>query len=95
MIWYGLRIALSIDLSRKELDTPQPTNNGRSLSRLLVVDVRTGQITDYCKWIGFSPVWSPDGRYLAADNMIVDIANKTAYKITDGAIFGWLIDKPK
>lgn len=75
-----------------------PNEGDESLSRLLVLDVETGSVEDYCNpdpdnpysTDGFSFTWSPDGKYIATDTMIVDLESRQAYKIPDVYIVDWV-----
>ena len=88
----GIYLAIQLDLRVNEQDPPEKIGT-RLAGRLLVVNSITQQITDYCLVYAFPPVWSPDGRYLAVDNYVVDLSQQTAYKVTDGYIVGWLADE--
>lgn len=75
-----------------------PNEGDESLSRLLVLDVETESVEDYCNpdpdnpysTDGFSFTWSPDGKYIATDTMIVDLESRQAYKIPDVYIVDWV-----
>jgi Tol biopolymer transport system component len=75
-----------------------PNEGDESLSRLLVLDVETGEIEDYCNpdpenpysTNSFSFTWSPDSKYIATDTVIVDLASRIAYKIPDVYIVDWV-----
>jgi hypothetical protein len=75
-----------------------PNEGDENLSRLLVLDVETGNIEDYCNpdpdtpysSDSFSFIWSPDGKYIATDTTIVDLASRIAYKFPDLYIVDWV-----
>ncbi len=73
-----------------------PNEGGESLSRLLVLDVETGNIEDYCNpdtpytSDSFSFTWSPDGKYISTDTTIVDLESRIAYKFPDLYIVDWV-----
>lgn len=84
----GEKIALTVRVT--------PNEGDESLSRLLVLDVSTEAIEDYCNpenpysTNSFSFTWSPDGKYIATDTTIVDLENRKAYKIPDVLIVDWV-----
>jgi Tol biopolymer transport system component len=75
------------------------TEGGESFSRLLVLDIATGNIEDYCNPDpetpfsssgSFSFTWSPDGKFIATDTTIVELESRIAYKIPDIYIVDWV-----
>ena len=72
---------------------------------LAVLNVESGEVTNYCITGNRTPIWSPDGRQIAItqynkgvlDFMIVDIEEGIAYDITEQEnvrIEGWLVSNP-
>jgi Tol biopolymer transport system component len=83
--------------------------------QLAIVDVDTGVVTNFCipgynsryEGSSYSPVWSPDGNYLAVmipdpdishkkDVLIVNLKSDTAFKVIENARvlgLGWLTTK--
>lgn len=82
-------LAIQLDLRTNEQDPPEKIDT-RLAGRLLVINSITQEIVDYCLIHTYTPVWSPDGKYLAIDGIIVDLSKDTAYKVTDENIIGWL-----
>lgn len=86
----GEKIALTVRVT--------PNEGDESLSRLLVLEVKTGNIDDYCNpepenpysTNSFSFTWSPDGKYIATNDTIVDLASRIAYKFPDLYIVDWV-----
>jgi WD40 repeat protein len=85
-------LAIQLDLRIGKNDNPQKIEN-QLAGRLLVAEVYGRRLTDYCMIFAYPPVWSPDGKYLAVDHVLVDLENERAYKVTDGYIIGWLADE--
>ena len=74
-----------------------PNEGGETLNRLLVLDLASGTIDDYCNpdpdtpyTSGFGFAWSPDGKYIATDTTIVDLNSRVVYKIPDIYIADWV-----
>jgi hypothetical protein len=74
-----------------------PNEGGETLNRLLVLDLASGIIEDYCNpgpdnpySSGFGFSWSPDGKYIATDTTIVDLNSRVVYKIPDVYIADWV-----
>ncbi|HRJ57120.1 MAG TPA: hypothetical protein PLV64_12600 [Anaerolineales bacterium] len=74
-----------------------PNEGGETLNRLLVLDLASGTIDDYCNPdpdspynSGFGFTWSPDGKYIATDTAIVDLNSRVVYKIPDVYIVDWV-----
>ncbi len=72
---------------------------------LAVLDVESGEVTNYCISGKFTPIWSPDGRQIAINRsleesstyMIVDLEEKIAVSIAgddDTRIGGWMVSVP-
>lgn len=74
----------------------KPPSGGEGVSTLGILEVQSQRIVDLCiEYKGGSspvyPVWSPDGRYLAAFDILVDTIQFEAYRLADvGSITGWL-----
>ncbi len=86
----GKKIAFVAHVTQKE--------DGKDLSRLLVLDLESREIEDYCNpdpdnpysTNDFSHAWSPDSKYIATDTTIVDLGKRQAYKFPDVYIIGWV-----
>lgn len=86
----GKKIAFVAHVTQKE--------GSKDLSRLLVLDLESRQIEDYCNpdpdnpnaTNDFSHAWSPDSKYISTDTTIVDLDKRQAYKIPDVYIIGWV-----
>lgn len=86
----GKKIAFVAHVTQKE--------NGKDLSRLLVLDLESREIEDYCNPDPDNPnatndlshAWSPDSKYIATDTTIVDLGKRQAYKVPDAYIIGWV-----
>lgn len=85
----GEKIAFVAGVTSKEGD--------KTLDRLLVLDMASGTLEDYCNpdpdnpyssSFGFS--WSPNGEYIAIDTTIVDLGSRRVYKIPDVYIVNWV-----
>ena len=57
---------------------------------LVVANIENEKVIDYCKLVTYPLIWSPDGKYVASDGVIIDLENKKSYEITQGKIYGWL-----
>lgn len=74
-----------------------PKEGGETLNRLLVLDLGSETIDDYCNpdpdtpyTSGFGFAWSPDGKYIATDTKIVDLNFRVVYKVPNVYIAGWV-----
>jgi hypothetical protein len=87
-------------------DDPQPCpleiNYGPA-----IIDMQTRVINVYCMGHGYlrsiSPIWSPDGRWLAVNNeyedafrvIIIDLAENRAFEVArDATVVGWMTTTP-
>jgi hypothetical protein len=85
----GRHIAIQLDLRMKEGEGMKQVNDEYA-GRLLVVDLENRLVTDYCLLFGYPPVWSPDGKYLFVDNIMLDMLKNEAFVFEIGPVIGWL-----
>lgn len=85
----GTRIAMVAHIT--------PNEGGETFYHLLVLDLASGTIDDYCNpdpdspySSGFGFTWSPDGKYIATDTTIVDLNSRVVYKFPDVYIVDWV-----
>ncbi len=88
------RFALKLAVKKKAQDSFDYIDY-QIAGRLLVVVPATDQVIDYCLLFSHSPVWSPDGKFIAIDKVIVDLERQRAYKITEDSIVGWMVEDNK
>ena len=58
--------------------------------KLVIVNTKSRTMTDYCDIPVDIPYYSPDGKFIAIRDSIIDLEKKISYKITNGDIYGWL-----
>jgi hypothetical protein len=87
----GTKIAFVTNVIRSANEDP--------ISDLLIFDWSSKELKKFCNLSpnnhsssGFLFVWSPDGKYIATDTMIIDLESQTAFEFPDIKIVGWVSD---